>query len=167
MTDRSNAYLRRMLLERLGTVGMCPDLRNDEEAVQAVCNQTGFNRNLVVEELSWMRTQNVTGVLKQFGVRSVPPEALASVAASRDILQSKVEIGQRARAFNDAYRVHATRTTKELIADLEINPLSHQYDLMRIDEERQRMLERDEDRVRVAYEMHERPGFERPGQEVY
>lgn len=165
MADRSNAYLRRALLERLGSIGLCPDLRNDDEAVQAVCEQTGFSRNVVVEELSWMRTQNVTGVLSRFGVGSLPKQALASVAASRGILQRQrlVDIRQRGHAFFDAYRTHANRTTQELIADLEINPLSFQPEQT----EREKMLDRDEDRVRVAYEMHERPGFERPGKEIY
>lgn len=163
MADRSNAYLRRVLLERLGSIGLCPDLRNDEEAVQAVCDQTGFSRNVVVEELSWMRTQNVTSVLSRFGVRSMPTQALAGVAATRDILQRQVDIRQRGRAFYEAYREHAHRTTQELIADLEINPLPFQPEQT----ERERMLDRDEDRVRVAYEMHERPGFERPGKEIY
>lgn len=163
MHDRSNAYVRRALLERLGTVGLCPDLRQDEEAVQAVCAQTGVNRNEVVAELTGMRAQCVSDVLSRFGVRSMPAKALAGVAASRDILRRQIEVGQRGRAFYDAYREHAQRTTQELIADLEINPLAFgiEHSVMA------RMEERDTDRVRIAYEMNPRPGFERPEQEIY
>ena len=111
MPYESNERIRRELLERLRNIGMCPDLKNDEAAVRAICLETGASTNEVAEELTRMRMETGQSIFKSMGVSNMPHDFLASMAASRDTLSSSL-------SFHQAYAERLKMTQQELVNDL-------------------------------------------------
>lgn len=87
----SNALIRRSLLEQLKSIGMCPDLANDEEAVRRVAEQFGFSRDEAARELVEMRAERGMDIFRKFGVAVPPREFLASLSTSRQVLAASAE----------------------------------------------------------------------------
>ena len=78
--------IRRMLQERLGFIGVAPDVRNDATAVRAVAKQLNVDLEEVVEQLVRMRTEQNVQMARRMGQASLSPGALTLLAASRDSL---------------------------------------------------------------------------------
>lgn len=82
----ANTLIRRALAERLQSIGMCPDLANDQDAVKRVCEQFGFSRDEAARELVEMRAESGMSLLRNFGISVPPQEFLASLSTSRQVL---------------------------------------------------------------------------------
>lgn len=121
MAYESNAVFRRALQERLSSVGLCPDLRNDEAAVTAICEQTGASREEVSRELALMRVEKGGSILHRMGLSARMPAFLASVSTTRDMLtQRQLQQLRAGPRFAEEYRRRGQMTTAELIADLDM-----------------------------------------------
>jgi hypothetical protein len=108
-----NEHVRRALLERLATLGMCADVRNDDDAVRKVSAQLGLSVPDVAKELAGMRGQGADSMFRILGVAKTPQRFLAGLVATRHVA------GQQAEAeFMARYRKHSQQTTEELIDDL-------------------------------------------------
>lgn len=117
----SNAVLRRALQERLFSVGLCPDMKNDDAAVAEICRQLGVGRDEVARELALMRVEKGDGILKRMGLSSRIPAFLASVSTTRNILMDR-NARQRLNGalFANEYRIRSQMTAHELISDLDM-----------------------------------------------
>lgn len=114
----SNHLTRRHLLERLKQMGMCPDVKNDEEAVRLVAEQTGQAREEIARELVEMRAEQGMRVFKAYGI-TMPPQAFQGcLAAMRDALSDALadKKGQGKR-FYDSLFAQTPETTRALLAD--------------------------------------------------
>lgn len=118
MSYQSNAVLRRALEERLVSIGMCPDLVNDEAAVAVVCAQTGASREQVARELAALRVEKGATFLQRMGISVRAPAFLASISTTRSLLAQRERV--TASRFAQEYRGRSNMTTQELIADLDM-----------------------------------------------
>ncbi|MEJ8837563.1 hypothetical protein [Ramlibacter sp. AN1133] len=96
--------IRRLLQERLGWIGVAPDLRNDGPAVRAVAALMKLPLDQVVNELVEMRTQQNLEMARRLGQASLTPAAVTLLAASRDSLLGRdpFEVAFHRRAEQDA-----------------------------------------------------------------
>jgi len=121
MAFESNAVLRRALQERLSSIGLCADLRNDEAAVAEICEQTGASRDEVSRELALMRVEKGGSILQRMGLSARLPAFLASVSTTRDMLvQRQFQQLRAGPRFAEEYRRRGQMTTAELIANLDM-----------------------------------------------
>ena len=121
MAYESNAVLRRALQERLSSVGLCPDLKNDESAVAAICEQTGASREEVARELALMRVEKGGDILQRMGLSARMPAFLASVSTTRSMLvQRHLQQLRAGPRFAEEYRQRSQMTTAMLISDLDM-----------------------------------------------
>jgi hypothetical protein len=110
-----NHVLRRALIERLKSIGLSPDLVNDEAAVAAVCQETGCSRDQVALELVNVRVERGAELLKSMGLPVVPPAFLASAATSRHILAEGAASPRRfAEQFAEKLKLRAFELREEL-----------------------------------------------------
>lgn len=121
MSYEANAVLRRALQERLRSIGLCPDLRNDEAAVAKICEQTGASRREVSGELAQMRVEQGSSILHRMGLSARTPAFLASVSTTRSMLVDghlqKMQAGKR---YAEDFRRRSQMTSGELVADLDM-----------------------------------------------
>ncbi len=121
MSYESNAVLRRALQERLRSIGLCPDLRNDEAAVAQICEQTGASRREVSSELALMRVEQGGSILNRMGLSERTPAFLASVSTTRNMLVERQFQQVRAAAhYAEDFRRRSQMTSGELIAGLDM-----------------------------------------------
>lgn len=119
MSYSSNAVIRRALQERLSSVGLCPDLKNDEAAVNQLCEQMGLSREEVSRELALMRVEKGESLLHRMSLSAAVPTFLASVSSTRNLLAARPGAKPRA-SFMDEYRRRSSLSSAELIADLDM-----------------------------------------------
>lgn len=72
MTITERDRIRHALLERLGVVGVAPDLKNDQAAVAAVCASMKADLAAVVDELTSMRLRQATQMMQRMGGAPCP-----------------------------------------------------------------------------------------------
>lgn len=127
-TSQSNERLRRALLERMPIIGLCPDLKNDEASVDAICRELGVSRQEVARELMNLRLQKGQGILQRMGFAAMPPAFLASLSATRRSLVQRQR--SSAHRYQEEMRERAQMTRAELIADIELDvvPSSDRYE---------------------------------------
>lgn len=112
-----NDQIRRALLERLQTVGVAPDLKNDDAAVKAVCDTLGLDRATVVDELLRMRAEAGRKMMQRLGGKQpLTLGLLTMLSASRDNLVRQIN-------FDEAYRRRAQQEWSELIEDLDLGEM--------------------------------------------
>lgn len=118
----ANTLIRRALAERLQSIGMCPDLANDQDAVKRVCEQFGFSRDEAARELVEMRAQSGMSLLRSFGISVPPQEFLASLSTSRQVL---AQSGQEAardiiERFYDKHFTQDENTISTALGDVKV-----------------------------------------------
>lgn len=78
--------IRRLLQQRLGQIGVAPDMRNDGPAVRAVAGYLNAPLEQVVDQLVALRSEQNLAMARRMGQESLSPGALTLLAASRDAL---------------------------------------------------------------------------------
>jgi hypothetical protein len=111
MSYTPNVALRRALLERLKSIGMCADLRNDQIAVKAAAEQLGLKLEEAERELSQMRMEHSAIMFRSYGQTQMPKRFLAS--------SLRAQLRSRANSAFDDQRARSQSMTQDLIADLD------------------------------------------------
>lgn len=113
--------VRRLLAERLGYVGVSPDLRNDGPAVRAIAAQTGLALEQVVDQLVVMRTEACQAMARRLGAE-LSAGALVQVAAQRDALLRSGSLEEDRGRYAQAFERRAQQDSSELRQAVGLRP---------------------------------------------
>ena len=109
-----NVALRRALLERLKSIGMCADLHNDQIAVKDAAERLGLKVQEVERELNMMRMEHSTTLFRSFGLTQIPQRFMASLV-------------RRQQRLSEEQRARSQSMVGELIADLDGFDIKQQH----------------------------------------
>lgn len=113
--------LRRLLAERLGYVGVSPDLRNDGPAVRAIAAQTGIPLEQVVDQLVVLRTEACRAMARRLNTE-LSAGALVQIAAQRDALLRSSSLEEDRGRYAQAFSRRAEQDSSELVRAAGLRP---------------------------------------------